>query len=277
MKKFLIAAVAAAAMVVGLAPAAHATATKITLCHATGSETSPYVVVSVDDDSIWHNGQMKGHAAHQNDEDIIPPFQVIGADFPGLNWTADNQTILANGCVVGRPGPEGPRGPKGDNGDDGDTYLPVCVPHVGIRFVLQGSEYVLADGEFLLTNSEKVCPLAGAGGNDGADGADGAAGPAGPAGSAGANGNDGAAGPAGPAGADGTTVTYIACSDGTVVGLGATCPVGTTPVTTPTTAPATPSGELPHTGASGTLILALIGAGLGALGLLFRRFSRAAA
>lgn len=92
---------------------------KVDICHATGSSSNPFVSNSVDDDSIWHNGVAKGHAAHQNNEDIIPPFSVSGPDFPGLNWTAENQIIHANGCVVGQPGPEGPQGPAGPQGPQG--------------------------------------------------------------------------------------------------------------------------------------------------------------
>lgn len=281
MKKFLVAAVAAAAMVVGLAPTAFANDDhgpapqyKVDICHNV-RHNAVVVPVNVNAAAVIDTGHgdfnTTTHAfvartdvpGHDRDY-VIRYYKKIG-NLTVTIWDSEKD------CETDAAGDPGPQGPPGD------TPQIFCVDNVGLGFVFD-AEDVPENGHIL--KAGEVCPLAGAPGEPGKNGTDGAAGPAGPAGPAGANGNDGAAGaagPAGPAGADGTTVTYIACSDGTVVGLGATCPVGTTPVTTPTTAPATPSGELPHTGSSGTLILALIGAGLGALGLLFRRFSRAAA
>jgi LPXTG-motif cell wall-anchored protein len=71
----------------------------------------------------------------------------------------------------------------------------------------------------------------------------------------GTNGTDGAAGPAGPVGPAG--------------------PTGEDVVTTTTAPPVLPT-ELPHTGANSTLVLALIGAGLGFLGFVLRRMFRGA-
>ena len=39
---------------------------KTTICHATGSETNPYVLITVD------NHALKAHSKHQDDQDIIP-------------------------------------------------------------------------------------------------------------------------------------------------------------------------------------------------------------
>lgn len=120
------------------------------------------------------------------------------------------------------------------------------------------------------------CP---GGENTGPQGPAGPTGPIGPAGENGTNGTDGPAGIAGKDGANGTngvdgatgkdgvTTTYLACSDGSVVGLGVKCPVGTEVLGETENKPVAPVGELPHTG-FGWAILAVIGAGLGLLGLL---------
>lgn len=84
---------------------------KVTLCHATNSDSNPYVPITIDD-----NGTLDGHdghtgpiwdptlkAQHISWGDIIPPF----GDFPGMNWTAEGQAILAAGCTVPTPGQGG--------------------------------------------------------------------------------------------------------------------------------------------------------------------------
>lgn len=68
---------------------------KITICHATGSTSNPYVVIT-----ISLNG-LNGHANanHQLSEDIIPPNE--GTIVPaGQNWTAEGRAIWDAGCVV---------------------------------------------------------------------------------------------------------------------------------------------------------------------------------
>src|SRR5262245_24945371 len=71
-------------------------AQKVTICHATGSASNPFVQnqpnVSPD---------LQGHTGHPND--IIPPFEYVDDDgntqqFPGLNWDAEGQAIYNNGC-----------------------------------------------------------------------------------------------------------------------------------------------------------------------------------
>lgn len=66
---------------------------KVAICHATHSTTNPYNYIEVAKQSI-----IKGHAhdAHQDAEDIIPPFD----GYEGRNWTTEGQTIYANGCEV---------------------------------------------------------------------------------------------------------------------------------------------------------------------------------
>ena len=77
---------------------------KVTICHATGSKTNPYVVITPD-----ASGVIDGHYAHQDHRDIIPAFDYVGKDkvvhhFPGQNWTAEGQAIFNNGCKVPKPG-----------------------------------------------------------------------------------------------------------------------------------------------------------------------------
>lgn len=92
-----------------------------TICHRTNSVTNPYVQITVDDDSVDadtnnqngddHFGEHKGPIfdpanppppPHNGDQwgDVIPPTADDG--FPlghaGLNWTAEGQALLANGC-----------------------------------------------------------------------------------------------------------------------------------------------------------------------------------
>ena len=72
---------------------------KVTICHATGSESNPFVEQSP---AIGNNGDLQGgHLGHPND--IIPPYDYVDADgnpqtFPGQNWSPENQAILQNGC-----------------------------------------------------------------------------------------------------------------------------------------------------------------------------------
>jgi hypothetical protein len=67
---------------------------KITICHATGSASNPYVVITIALQGL--NGHAGDH--HQHTEDIIPPNhgKVIPA---GQNWTDDGKATYNNGCV----------------------------------------------------------------------------------------------------------------------------------------------------------------------------------
>jgi hypothetical protein len=53
---------------------------RVTICHATGSATNPYVVITPS-----AAGVLDGHYAHQDQRDIIPPFTFRGESYPGLN------------------------------------------------------------------------------------------------------------------------------------------------------------------------------------------------
>lgn len=67
---------------------------KITICHATGSATNPFVVITIALQGL--NGHAGAH--HQHSEDIIPPND--GNVLPaGQNWTAEGQATYNNGCV----------------------------------------------------------------------------------------------------------------------------------------------------------------------------------
>lgn len=80
---------------------------KVTICHATGSKSNPYVRITPD-----AAGVVAGHAAHQDQRDIIPPFDYYDSGgtlhhFPGQNWTAEGQAIFNNGCKAPKPGRPG--------------------------------------------------------------------------------------------------------------------------------------------------------------------------
>lgn len=61
---------------------------KVTICHATGSDSNPYVQITVD----WH--ALKAHHS-EHWGDIIPG----GHKWGGQNWDEDGQAIYYNGCV----------------------------------------------------------------------------------------------------------------------------------------------------------------------------------
>ena len=80
--------------------------TAVRICHATGSETNPYIVINTDDDAVDGNGNGNSdhnQDGHQNGEDIIPqgPW-----DEDGRNWTPENIAIWENNCTLPTPTPE---------------------------------------------------------------------------------------------------------------------------------------------------------------------------
>lgn len=76
---------------------ASAEANKVTLCHATGSESNPYVEITVAAASL-----KVGHGSHSGD--IIPAYKdKQGHEQPGQNLEGEGSEILANGCKVIKP------------------------------------------------------------------------------------------------------------------------------------------------------------------------------
>lgn len=95
-----IIAAAVVAVALTLAPPASATAPdthRVTICHATGSDTNPYNKLSPD---IASSGYLKaGHSAHE--DDIIPPYTYVRADGSVFVFEGQgDQSILAADCNV---------------------------------------------------------------------------------------------------------------------------------------------------------------------------------
>ena len=76
-------------------PSASASPDKVTICHATGSESNPYVQITVSESAV-REGKGHNRDGHQHGEDIIPPGPY---DADGLNWDADSQAIYDEGCL----------------------------------------------------------------------------------------------------------------------------------------------------------------------------------
>ena len=76
---------------------------KVTICHATGSQTNPYVQETVD---IASTGYLQaGHDDHAGD--IIPPYTYGDPvfNYGGHNWTQAGQAIWNNDCNLVTPSP----------------------------------------------------------------------------------------------------------------------------------------------------------------------------
>lgn len=68
----------------------------VTLCHATGSNSNPFVQIIVSPAGAY-NGHLGG--GHQNGEDIIPPFVWQGQTY-SQNWDTNGQAIWNNECEI---------------------------------------------------------------------------------------------------------------------------------------------------------------------------------
>jgi hypothetical protein len=104
-----------ASTVLATAPTGH----QVTICHATDSNSHPYVTDTVD---ISSSGDLSGgHSKHTGPlwdgqvkkwGDIIPPYDYTNDSgtfhFDGLNWTEDGQAIYNNGCKVPEEAPHNP-------------------------------------------------------------------------------------------------------------------------------------------------------------------------
>src|SRR5665213_800608 len=66
----------------------------VTICHATGSSSNPYVRISPSASGVFH-----GHLGHQDGRDIVPPFTWKGQTL-SENWDANGMAIYNAGCTV---------------------------------------------------------------------------------------------------------------------------------------------------------------------------------
>jgi hypothetical protein len=85
----------AASALVATALPASAAADKVTICHATGSATNPYVVISPSAAGVY-NGHYREHDSLGRG-DIIPTFTYNGVTYPAKNG---GQAAIDNGCVA---------------------------------------------------------------------------------------------------------------------------------------------------------------------------------
>lgn len=118
MSKVAVVTVAVAAVVaqgVWFAPATYATKSdKVTICHATNSQSNPYVKISVNSSSIQEANHVSpnGHGTHEGGVwrkgvaahswgDIIPAFESPeGNTYPGMNWTDEGKAVYGKGCTI---------------------------------------------------------------------------------------------------------------------------------------------------------------------------------
>ena len=101
---------------------------RVTICHATGSATNPYVVITPS-----AAGVLNGHYAHQDQRDIIPPFTLRGQSYPGHNWSS-GQAVYNNGCKLPSTpatpsAPGGGKTPGGVSHPGGGDTLKVTICH----------------------------------------------------------------------------------------------------------------------------------------------------
>lgn len=104
---------------------------KVTICHATGSQSNPYVRITLN-----ANGVVSGHHGHQDGRDIIPPFTYndhgTTRNYPGQNWDTAGQAIWNNGCRVPHTTPtQGGNG--GGGGNHGGGTVGGVTTHAGGR------------------------------------------------------------------------------------------------------------------------------------------------
>jgi hypothetical protein len=76
----------------GASAAAHL---HVTICHATGSSTHPYVMISPSASGVLH-----GHLGHQDHRDIVPAFTVNGQTY-SQNATTAGMAVFTAGCTAG--------------------------------------------------------------------------------------------------------------------------------------------------------------------------------
>lgn len=106
------------ALGVGTAAAAPAPGRNLAICHATNSNTHPYVAETPNINAAGLAGGHAGHtgplwnptlkAEHIGWGDVIPPFDYTAPDgttvhYAGMNWTAAGQAVWADGCDATAP------------------------------------------------------------------------------------------------------------------------------------------------------------------------------
>jgi hypothetical protein len=72
---------------------------KVTICHATGSASNPFVQITVSENAV-RDGRGHNRDGHQGGQDIIPPGPY---DADGRNWDVEGQTIHEEGCLTFAP------------------------------------------------------------------------------------------------------------------------------------------------------------------------------
>jgi hypothetical protein len=111
---------------------------KVTVCHATSSESHPYNKITPDisssgpvdgghaghgGDGVWYNGA-KGDGFEWGD--IIPPYVAGDFTYAGLNWTEAGQAIWNNDCKL--QGEVVEPTPSFDQNEGGTTDAPSDAP-----------------------------------------------------------------------------------------------------------------------------------------------------
>ena len=71
----------------------------MTICHATGSASNPYVQITISQNAI-REGKGHNRDGHPGGEDIIPPGPY---DPDGRNWDPASQAIYNDGCLTFAP------------------------------------------------------------------------------------------------------------------------------------------------------------------------------
>ena len=112
---------------------------KVTICHATGSEKNPYVIITPS-----KQGVLNGHVGHQDGRDIIPSFTYVEdgvtKTFPGQGDVSlmatgcvkpDSATVPAVSCPLGVMGPVALGCPPANGGGDTETTTAVNTPISG--------------------------------------------------------------------------------------------------------------------------------------------------
>ena len=91
-----VAALFSGAVGVASLPAVSASPGKVTICHATGSASNPYVQFTVSENAV-REGRGHNPDNHQGGEDIIP----IGpSDHDSRNWDLAGQAIYNDDCLT---------------------------------------------------------------------------------------------------------------------------------------------------------------------------------